>query len=979
MGPQNPPNMPHIQRPYPTAHFPNPSGPVANPPPPGSFTPGRPREWETPDRRTPFERDNKRPRPFQPNPNDASFPTPQSMFNRNSGPPMPHMANQAPLNSHVAQMPRMPQNNNPPIHPPNPPNPFQSRQSIFNPSAMMAPQPAAALQQRDAYQFPKPTGQFPGQPPVHASFDRLPGPPRKDFRTSDQPQIPSSPIAPKANKMESNEDLDKPISFKDFLLKQPDTISPQDAKEKYDLYVGDFTLRKPNKFFDLHKDEEWFKERYDPDYVLSRTHRIKEEVVERAKDFVDLWRKGGANICAPDLSTASLDRMYTERHPLPAPVPKPDNVETKQAETKKETVKMEGEDACAEVKSQSKEENLEIQTDNKDEVKGETSTVKTEEPVDDGEGEVTTTKDLESDNVKISEHPESENLEGIMKDGKEFSHDDIREGVKDLMLPLRREHEKHTIFMRGIPINLNRSDLTEVLLRGPDRNVDLNLRRLKLGDINPIRGLERFGWAVYASEACATIALEKVRGALVKSEPKKKAISEDGKSDPEKETEKASSEYEVDCTYEIDCMMNLQRKKKYTQGRILPSLFGSAERMALDAKQSVKMMRSLDRLRGIDDSLNPLSDELLEKLGSDGERLDHVVTYLREVHYFCYYSGNEFLEDATSMPPQEIRPTSDRMGKTMGDAEHRVVRRVDERAKWVLDRDYDRPRSNSDHAELAKEKSVEEWLEANTQYESEGRFRCGLPPHKLFKGPEFVHKHLKSKHGDKMEAIKEKSYMDVYRANFENDPSQAEVISIYNDGLANAIAKEKGQSSRGTMGGTHGQGFGGSGADFGQHGANQAMGMYNAQTPFMGMGMQPFPMMLGYPGAYSATGYPNAMTLGGRGMNTGAMGGQTMMQMGAKDGDGMHRRGNSRGSDGVRDMRESGYRDGGFRDGGHRDGLHRGGRRGGHSRRGGDQFRRGQSDGRPLDPRASGPRRSYNDLDAPANGPSFDLVRYEDV
>ena len=1012
--PQANPNLQPMQRQYPPAPYPNPAAPPVSASL-NAFPPGRPRDWEPPDQRAAIERETKRARPYQPPPNDPSYINQQAALNRNLPMAIPPQAQPPAGLVPGQQIPRMPPSNAPAIHPPS--HPFVNRPS-FAPPVNMPPRGPPG-QPRDDYQYPrKPAGQYPNQPPGQMGYDSLPPPPRKDVPPSDRGKGPPTPNSRQSS--DSAQRIDEPISFKDFLLRQPDTILPHDAKDKYDLYVRNFTRKKPNKFFNLHKDEEWFKERYDPDYVLQRAERIKEEVKARAGDFKELWDLGGSAICAPDISSGSFDKRHENRdHQAGSPkmdetdVVKAEHDEKKEAEesekqepeamkvepvTADDTTSEEAKDPKTEEKDEeavqgsdpeqkpeekpeAKEEAIK-QEDSEDgttEAKQETSKQESEETKAEA-GEVT--KAEEKEDMPMSEtKTEPSNVDEVTKNSDEQkaegtesrhdespqtrSHTDMKSGDY-LVLPLRREHQKHTIFMRGIPVNLKRTDLSKALQQGGDGK-DLQLRRVKIGDINPMRGLERFAWAVYASEEAAAIALENVRGVVVRSESNKKKADDRQPST----TDGARDDQDQTCVYRIDCMINLQRKKRYTQGRILPSVFGTPERMEHDVKQSTKMMRYLDKLRKLDESLNPLTDDLLNELPSDGSRLDHIVTYLREVHYFCYYSGNEFLEDSTSMPPQELRPRGERLNRNMSESELRVVQRVDDRAKWVLERDYDRPRSNSDSAEVAKEKAVQKWLDSNTKNEGQGRYRCGLPPYKLFKGPAFVHKHLRTKHGDVLQKVMSSAYLDVYRTNFENDPSKDEVISIYNDGIASAQQKSTGGRHQQPAQGRPPQQFG-----FSQGRSNAPMGMYPTGG-FMGMGVQPFPMMMmpsapGYPGAYTG-GYPNAMAaMTGRGM--GGMGAQgmnpSMMQMGMQgmEGGAMQGRSHPRTRDGPRD----------FRDGGHRGGY-RGGRRGGYIRRGGDHFRRGHGDGRPLDPRASGPRRTYNDLDAPANGPSFDLVRYDEV
>lgn len=857
-----------------------------------------------------------------------------------------------------------------------------------------------------------PNSQFPAQSPSvmpgQNAYDQLPAPPRKDFRQSGtEPNALASAAGNAATKSAPGQEpdtSDEPISFKDFLLKQPDNISSHAAQEAYDEYVKEFTRQKPNKFFDLHKGEEWFKERYDPDYVSKRIVRVEKEVQERAEIYRDVWDRGGSAVCAPELVAPPEGGRYSRKSYQGKPeehLHSPTGIEKKEdqrADDEKDAEK--GGDTVKEERDTEQEGSAANEgTHLKDDVGGAVIDREGQDIAQMAAGEIAfeanqedkpemaegDMKSNDGSGVRTGERSDVDEKQVMPSDGEsriqetasvdkkeERKTEDLessplksRDGSRPLVLPLRREHQKDTIFMRGIPLNLRRDDLTHVLKHGGDGSQNFTLRRLKLGDINPQRNLERFGWAVYDSEETAAQALEAIRGVKVVSTKNVEGGGDEGAEDAQTKNENADDERSR--TYVIDCMLNLERRKKFFQGRVLPSMFGTAERVAFDVDQSVKMMRCLDKLRKIDPNLNPLTDKLVASVENDGRRLDHIVTYLREVHYFCYYSGNEFLEDPTSMPPQELRPTSDR-GRSMSDADNRLLRRIDERAKWVLERDYDRPRSNSDNGDAAVESDLRAWLNAHTKNEGQGRYRCGLPPHKLFKGPEFVHKHLRTKHGDKMKVVQEKALLTVYRANFENDASKDEVIKIYHEGLAGGKEDE---GNPGT-GDNPNMAVGNAASSFGQPGVSMPIGIYN---PYMGMGMQPFPLIMnpatGFaPGYPTAAGYANAMAFAGRGMNTSAVGGPGMAPAGM-----MHGAGRGVPSSGPPGMhahrRPPTRRDGGPRDSGPR------GRRSG-PRRGGVDHYRGGHDGPPPDPRSRGNRRAYNDLDAPSNS-TFDLVRYDDV
>lgn len=928
--------------------------------------------------------------------------------------------------------------------PPGIPSQMQSMQPPFPYPPQMASQPT-----QHAMQGPPPPG-------MTDSFHNLPAPPRRDYPASDRK--PDGPGIAGGSPGRSDAAPDEPMTFQEYIRTKPRNISPQSAQEGYENYKRDFIMQKPNRFFDEHMEEEWFRERYDPQYVRNRIKRVEVEVGARAVEFRRIWDQGGSKVCAPSLSAQKRRESRRDRgendegspderkpvlimedrkgdpkaneaegaggdeEPSPAAVQiaeaKLAFTELKEVNKSEEGVKEDvAGDAMAigdDLKEGDTKKQGEVQTDveaetkNEETVKPDDVKMETKEEPTDGSSNDVVKKEDSSESVKTDPNSDSataaeesvgpkpdksegevgtksENIDPEQKDAtveKGEAREDSKEELKDeptedsitaptvvpaekkvtpeqekdprqrpesdLCLPLRRQHQKDTIFMRGIPRNLSRTALVKILTGGADGTANLTLRRLKLGDINPVRGLQRFGWAVYDSEETAKRALEIVRGTVVRT-----SDCCDGGEDERKKLDE-----DPEATYTIDCMLNMERRRKFNS-KTLPIAFAEIARLKDDSVQAVRIMRHLDSLRKMDKHLNPFTDEFLSSLESDEERLDHVVSYLREVHYFCYYSGNEFLEDPTSMPPQEVLPVfyPDRAYSKSSEGDARMVRRVDERAKWVLERGYDRPRSNGDNGDAARASRLQAWLDANTKDEGNGRFRCRLPPKKLFKAPSFVHKHLKTKHPDAVADIYKKADMETYRANFENDASKAEVVAIFCEGITPGGEYDEYGADNGGSG--MGDGMGNVSGGYPQ-GANMAM--YGG-GPFLGMGMQ-YPMMMMAPQA-GATGFPPAYAggfqpTGGMGFQGQGIGMGGMMPMQQAGGGGYRGRG-GRGRE---------------RDGGRRS---RGGWRGGRSE-GYDDERGGESSPRRMRREGGRPKpKRYNDLDAPSDEPGMDLVRYDNI
>ncbi|BFZ11175.1 hypothetical protein BsWGS_14214 [Bradybaena similaris] len=81
------------------------------------------------------------------------------------------------------------------------------------------------------------------------------------------------------------------MTFKQFLNKQDDTISQDDAIKLFDSYKLDFKRQQINEFFLAHKDEEWFKAKYHPDEREKQRAAVKVALENRRKVFEALKEK----------------------------------------------------------------------------------------------------------------------------------------------------------------------------------------------------------------------------------------------------------------------------------------------------------------------------------------------------------------------------------------------------------------------------------------------------------------------------------------------------------------------------------------------------------------------------------------------------------------------------------------------------------------------------------------------------------------
>ncbi|GAB0498442.1 hypothetical protein MMPV_009786 [Pyropia vietnamensis] len=331
-----------------------------------------------------------------------------------------------------------------------------------------------------------------------------------------------------------------------------------------------------------------------------------------------------------------------------------------------------------------------------------------------------------------------------------------------------RVTRRDTLFIRGIPPTLTRAALEKVLRTGPKGEHAFELVRLKLADPSPLRQLHRYAWAQFATVEMAAAAMEAVRGAELPVPPSAKADSATGTAGGGAAT-----------IFRLEPIFNVSKREPLTEMKPLPKSMSVPSRVAHDAAQAVAVMRRLDARRGVDSC--PFTDDRLAALPTPARRVDYASAYLRAVHAYDYYSGNEFVDNPSTLPaPPKRRPLStDEAEREEANGFGSWERRVDERATGMIERTSERVRNGGSDGAAERAARTEAWLKEHTKEEEGGRFRCTLPPFKLFKAPEFVHKHLRTKHGEalakQLAAVDDKIFMQNYLA----DPHRIDANSVY--------------------------------------------------------------------------------------------------------------------------------------------------------------------------------------------------------
>jgi len=103
------------------------------------------------------------------------------------------------------------------------------------------------------------------------------------------------------------------MSFKEFVLKQDDDISEDEVTERYREYKIEFKRTQINDFFVLHKDEEWFKEKYHPLEAVTRTAEVRTGLKKRCRVFIELLEAGYVDRVSLEISQAGEVLKFLDR------------------------------------------------------------------------------------------------------------------------------------------------------------------------------------------------------------------------------------------------------------------------------------------------------------------------------------------------------------------------------------------------------------------------------------------------------------------------------------------------------------------------------------------------------------------------------------------------------------------------------------------------------------------------------------------
>ncbi|OCT90916.1 hypothetical protein XELAEV_18019533mg [Xenopus laevis] len=575
-------------------------------------------------------------------------------------------------------------------------------------------------------------------------------------------------------------------TFKEFLLSLEDSVDETEAVKRYNDYKIDFRRQQMQEFFLAHKDEEWFRSKYHPDEVGKHKQESRASLHNRLNAFMFLMENSWLNEVQLDIAQSTAIIKV-----LDAAVIKMEGgteidlkiLDEEEEEAKREAAKKEEARVTETEKVITEEKEAPAKPEKDKEPESEEKPVKPEEEeekkVEKEEPERETRKpgtrkrkrsgdsddgsDSESDTETASPKPETPNQNGCEDTPKkEEETEKPKEKPKEDTVKPRPLHKTCSIFMRNIPPNISKAEITALCKRYP------GFMRVALSEPQPERRFLRkayvtFDRSVNIKEICWSVQNIRLRECEL------------------------SPGVNRDLTYRVRNINGITLHRPIVRNDIKLAarlIHALDERAQLwEGEQGDQVVSAQNPiLKNITDYLidevNAEEEELLSSAGRTPETeapkegnpteitverdeklikvLDKLLFYLRIVHSVDYYNTCEY-------PNEDEMPTRCGMMHVRGPLPPNRVSHG-EVAEWQKTIEEKlaplfavRETLSEDEAmKMGKkdpEQEAEKFVTANTQELGKEKWLCPLSG-KKFKGPEFVRKHIFNKHAEKIEEVK---------------------------------------------------------------------------------------------------------------------------------------------------------------------------------------------------------------------------------
>jgi hypothetical protein len=273
-----------------------------------------------------------------------------------------------------------------------------------------------------------------------------------------------------------------------------------------------------------------------------------------------------------------------------------------------------------------------------------------------------------------------------------------------------------TLFLKTIPVHVSRWDLITAVKSSPGF--------VSLSMSEPLKSQDfcRFAWVLYDSEDHCNESLALLTGKVVTS----------------------------------DFRLIPVRSQSATKKEPRTQLPHSAENIALDWRQSARLIRVLDLEKGItENSLMVSEDQFTEMTSLQKEfQVDLQLLYMRRVHSYCFYCLEEYDDErmlSAKCGPSHIRSRLDPEAPREGSFDERLELRLQSK---VQVKGYDQGVS-AKQQDIELQRMLADFESKQIVEEVDDKVRCNLC-RKLFRGVDFVRKHIHNKHPEDVEEIVKK-------------------------------------------------------------------------------------------------------------------------------------------------------------------------------------------------------------------------------
>jgi len=575
------------------------------------------------------------------------------------------------------------------------------------------------------------------------------------------------------------------MSFKDFITQQEDSIDEIEAVRRYQGYKVEFKRTQINDFFVLHKNEEWFEEKYHPIKSHERTSIVRRGLRKRLRVFLDLWEQGYMDDLQVNISNQVcilklLDRAVVKLEggsdedmkalDLPPPPKAKDEVPAEVEKTAPEAPE-EGEanESSTEEKKQDPK-SYNYDADGADDEDGEPN-----EPLPPGieAGDDEITPPGADDDEKSKE--ENEDEDGNKEDS------DVQKKPEQLEYVYDGSHVKrpYSLFMRMVAANVTRADLIGVCKRYP------GFLRIAMSDPSSERRYSRRAWASFDH----TVNIKDICWNLSNIRVKDMELSPCVNRDVSNRVRTVNGitcspmTMQLDINFALKLVRKLDGKhqlyvKEATNGN---GNGQSHEKPANDestandedaksdtTEEEIELPESNPLIAQMPNNIEELVTGLETEDEEDDKKdypiivneelarhLDLISLYLRMVHCIDYYNANEYMHE-DEMPMRcgimHVRAAPLEAASKKDVYEWFNSNKV--KLEHILKND---EAATDEEAEKFGKKDeeveVENFMKANTQELAKDKWLCPLSG-KKFRGPEFIRKHILMKHNDSVDNVK---------------------------------------------------------------------------------------------------------------------------------------------------------------------------------------------------------------------------------